>query len=171
MHRNAANSPFGPTRRAIVGSAGALAAAFAFGRRTAASQEATPDPEGVAGEVLGADLPASAPGMELALRRTTVAPGGGLPPHSHPGATVLVVDAGTWGYTPLDGTVRLRRAAAGGTPAAAEEPQMGVELILTAGDAIFAEDSRDEMRNAGEDDAVLLMAALTAVGEEFQTTP
>lgn len=169
MHRNAANSPFGPTRRAVVGSAGALAAALAFGRRRAAAQEATPDPDGVAGEVLGAGLPTSVPGVELALRRTVIAPGGGLPPHSHPGPVVLVVDAGTWGYTPLGGSVRLTRAATDGAPAAAEEPPMGVELILTAGDAIFAEDSRDAMRNAGEDDVVLLMATLVAEGEEFQT--
>jgi hypothetical protein len=171
MHRTQTDQPSGPTRRAVVGGAGAFAAILAFGLRRAAAQEATPDPEGVAGEVLGADLPSSPSGVELSLRRTVVAPGGGLPPHSHPGAIVLVVDAGTWGYTPLEGTVRLTRAAADGTPAPVEEPPLGVELILTAGDAIFAEDSRDEMRNAGDDDVVLLMATLNAVGEEFQTEP
>ncbi len=53
--------------------------------------------------------------MELVLRRTTIAPGGGLPPHSHPGSIVIVVDAGTWGYTPLGGTIQLTRAAVDGT--------------------------------------------------------
>ena len=170
-----ADSPNRPTRRAVVGGAGALAAALAFGGRsgTGAAQEATPspDPEGVSGEVLAASLPPAAPGMELALRRTTIAPGGGLAPHGHPGQILFVVDAGTWGFTPLEGTFQLMRAAGDGSPAPAEEPPLGVELVLAAGDALFAEDFQDAMRNAGEDDVVLLMAALTPEGEEFQTGP
>jgi hypothetical protein len=170
-----ADSPNRPTRRAVVRGASALAAALALGGRSGAraAQEATPppDPEGVSGEVLAASLPPAAPGMELALRRTTIAPGGGLAPHAHPGQILFVVDAGTWGFTPLEGTFQLMRAAGDGSPAPAEEPPLGVELILTAGDALFAEDFQDAMRNAGEDDVVLLMAALTPVGEEFQTGP
>ena len=46
---------------------------------------------------------------------------------------------------------------------------MGVELILTAGDALFVEGPQDEVRNAGEDDVVLLIAGLTPVGESFTT--
>ena len=107
--------------------------------------------------------------MELVLRRTTIAPGGGVPPHSHPGSIVLVVDAGTWGYTSLGGTIRLTRAAVDGTPTPAEEVPIGVEVILTKGDALFVEDPQDEIRNAGEDDVVLLIAGLTPVGVDFQT--
>jgi hypothetical protein len=173
MHRNPTDSPSGLTRRAAMGRASALAAALAFGRRigSAAAQEATPppDPDGVSGEVLAASLPTAAPGVELALRRTTIAPGGGLGPHGHPGQILFVVDAGTWGFTPLEGTFQLMRAAGDGSPAPAEEPPLGVELILTKGDALFAEASRDEMRNAGEDDVVLLLAALTPAGQDIQT--
>jgi len=173
MHRPTVRSPFGLSRRAALGRTGAVVAALGLGGRLgrAAAQEATPlpSPDGVAGELLGADLPTSVPQMELAVRRTTIAPGGGLPPHGHPGAIMFVVDAGTWGYTPLGGTIRVTRAAVDGTPTPIEEPPLGVELILTAGDALFAEGSHDEMRNAGEDDVVLLMAALTPVGEDFQT--
>ena len=153
-----------------MGGASALAAALAFGRRigTGAAQEATPspDPGGVFGEILGAGLPTSTPGMELVLRRTTIAPGGGIPPHSHPGAIVLVVDSGTWGYTPLGGTIRLTRAAVDGTPTPAEEVPIGTEVILTKGDALFVEDPQDEIRNAGDDDVVLLVASLRPVGED-----
>ena len=125
--------------------------------------------DGVVGELLGTGQPTAAPGMELVLRRTTIAPGGGLPPHSHPGSILLVVDAGTWGYTSLGGTIQLTRAAVDGTPTPAEEVPMGVEVILTKGDALFVEDPQDEIRNAGEDDVVLLIAGLTPVGVDFQT--
>ena len=124
---------------------------------------------GVVGDILGTGQPTATPGMELILRRTTISPGGGIPPHSHPGSIVLVVDAGTWGYTPLGGTIQLTRAAVDGTPTPTEEVPMGVEVILTKGDAIFVEDSQDEIRNAGEEDVVLLIAALIPVGEDFQT--
>jgi hypothetical protein len=107
--------------------------------------------------------------MELILRRTTIAPGGGLPPHSHPGSLLLVVDAGTWGYTALGGTIQLTRAAVDGTPTPAEAVPMGTEVILTKGDALFVEDPQDEIRNAGEEDVVLLIAGLTPVGEPFTT--
>jgi len=107
--------------------------------------------------------------MELMMLRTTIAPGGGIPPHSHPGSIVIVVDAGTWGYTPLGGSTRLTRAAVAGTPTPAEEVAVGTEVVLTAGDALFLEDPQDEIRNAGEDDVVLLIAALIPVGEPFTT--
>lgn len=150
--------------------AGGLALALAARGLSAGAQDATPtpNPDGVVGAILGTGLPASAPDMELAVLRTIIAPGAGLQPHTHPGAITFVVDGGTWGITILEGTARLTRAAGDGTPAAAEEVELGVELILTKGDSLFAEAFRDQMRNAGEDDVVLLMAALKAVDEEFQ---
>ena len=151
--------------------AGGLGLALAARGLSAAAQDPTPLTEtvGVVGNILGAGQPTSTPGMELVLRRTTIAPGGGLPPHSHPGSIVLVVDAGTFSYTPLGGTTQLTRAAGDGTPAPAQEVPIGTEIILTKGDALFVEDPQDEIRNAGEDDVVLLLAALTPVGEDFQT--
>ena len=171
MNQIPTDSPSSPTRRAVMAGVSALAAALAFGHRisSAAAQEATatPDPEGVNGEILGAGMPTAVPDMELVLRRTIIAPGGGLPPHSHPGPLLFVVDSGTWGFTPLAGSnIQLTRAAGDGKP---EEPPMGVELILTAGDALFVEDPQDEMRNAGEEDVVLLIATLTPIGQDFQT--
>src|SRR3712207_4791607 len=167
MNGSAVRSASSMSRRAVVGGTSALAVALGLGHRlgrgAASAQDATPtpDPEGVSGEVLAADVPEMASGAELAVRRTTIAPGGGLPPHHHPGAIVFSVDAGTWGYTPLEGTIRVMRATSDGTPTVVEEPELGVELILTKGDALFAEKSSDAMRNAGDDDVVLLMAALT----------
>src|SRR3712207_6591455 len=168
------DSPSSRTRRAVVGGASALAAALAFGHRFSrvAAQGATPtaDPIGVDGSLLGAGVPTAVPDMELMLGRTTMAPGGVLPAHIHPGPFVIAVDAGTWGYTPQQGRVKLTRAAAVGTSAPAEEAPLGVELILTKGDYLFLEDaSQDWMRNAGEDEVVLLIAGLIPAGQDFGT--
>ena len=157
-----------------MGGASALAVALAVGRRfgSAAAQEATPtsDPIGVDSVLIGAGMPTSVPGFELALLRTTMAPGGVLPPHMHPGPFVIAVDAGTWGYTPQQGSVKLTRAAADGSFTPAEEAPLGVELILTKGDFLFLEDaSQDWMRNAGEDEVVLLIAGLIPAGQDFGT--
>ena len=135
-----------------------------------AAQDATPaGPVGVTPNIMGVGQPASAPGLELSLRRITIAPGGGIPPHSHPGALVIFVEAGTWGYTALGGTVQLTRAAGEGTPPAVEDMPMGTEVILNPGDWLFVEDPEDDIRNAGEDDVVLLVAGLTRIGEPFTT--
>ena len=143
-----------------------LCYAAAQGASPAASPVAA---TGVTAEAMGVGQPASAPGLELSLRRITIAPGGKIPAHSHPGALVIFVEAGTWGYTSLGGTIQLTRAAAEGTPAPAEEMPIGTEVILNAGDWLFVEDPQDDVRNAGEDDVVLLVAGLTQVGEPFTT--
>ena len=135
-----------------------------------AAQDASPTgPVGVTGELLGVGQPTTTPGMELSLRRITFAPGGLLPPHSHPGALIVYVESGTWGHTALGGTAQLMRATAGGTPVAAEEVEIGTEMILTAGDALYVEDPQDDVRNAGEDDVVVWVAGLTRIGEPFTT--
>jgi len=161
------------TRRDAVVRLGASGLGLALAARgmSAAAQDATPltEPVGIEGVYLGAGQPTSASGMELVLRRTTIAPGGGLPPHSHPGPIVLVVDAGTFSYTPLGGTTQLTRVAGDGTPAPVEEVSIGTEVILTKGDALFLEDPQDTIRNVGEDEVVLLLATLTPAEEDFTT--
>ncbi len=175
MTAPATRSSFVSRRGVLVGaSAGTLLTALltrGFGR--AAAQESTPaitsGGEGVTAELLGAGQPSTTQGMELTLRRTTIAPGGGLAPHSHPGAIVIYVESGTWGHTALGGTVHLTRAAVDGTPQPTEEVEIGVEIILTAGDVLFVENSEDHIRNAGQDDVVLLTAGLKSVGEPYTT--
>ncbi len=150
-----------------------LTALFAARWAPAAAQDATPGaaPTGMVGvtsQLMGAGQPASAPGLDLTLRRITIAPGGGLAAHRHPGTLVFFVEAGTSGYTVLGGTAQLTRAAADGTPAPAEAIPVGTEAILNPGDWVFADyDPSDIARNAGTDDLVLLIAGLTRVGEPF----
>ncbi len=177
---SAERSPDDVSRREVMirlgaGSLAALLVAASHQPAPSAAQDATPvgtpaaGAVGVTAQLLGVGAPASAPGLELGLRRFTITPGGGIPAHSHPGALVILVEAGTWAYTPLGGTIRLTRAATGGTPGPVEDVPMGQEVTLTAGDWLFVEDPQDEFRNAGTDDVVLLSAGLTRAGEPFTT--
>lgn len=135
----------------------------------AIAQDATPaaGPVGVTATLLGSGETSIAPGHELSLRRITIEPGGGIPAHTHPGALVIYLESGTWGYTALGGTVELRRAAVDGTPAPVEEMPIGEEVILNPGDWLYVEDPADDIRNAGEEPVVLWVAGLTRVGEPF----
>lgn len=168
------NSPSSPTRRAVMGGVSALAATLVFRHRlnSVAAQDATPtsDPIGIDSVLVGAGVPTAIPDMELVLLRTTMAPGGVLPPHIHPGPFVIAVESGTWGYTPQQGSVHLTRAADVGSSTPTEPAPLDVELILTKGDFLFIEDaSQDWMRNAGEDEVVLYIAGLAPVGQDFGT--
>lgn len=133
------------------------------------AQEASPaaGPVGVTGALLGVGQPAVAPGHELSLRRITIEPGGGIPAHTHPGALVIYLESGTWGYTALGGVAQLTRAAVDGTPVPTEEMAIGEEIILNAGDWLYVEDPVDDIRNAGDEPVVLWVAGLTRVGEPF----
>jgi quercetin dioxygenase-like cupin family protein len=132
----------------------------------AGSPATSPAPT-VSAVLLGGGEPAAAPGHELTLRRITLPPGTGVPAHSHPGALVIYIEQGTWGYTALSGTVRLTRASQEGATPAPEDLAMGTEVTLNAGDVLFVEEPADDVRNVGDEDVVLLIAGLTRVGEPF----
>ena len=165
--------------RTLAGSglAVALLAASAHSRGSVAhAQNATPAASptaatGVTAQFLGGGEPAAAPGLELTLRRITIAPGGGVPAHSHPGALVILVEAGSFGYTALGGTILSSLAGDdGGTPAPIGEPvEVGTETVFGPGDWLFVDDPSDDVRNVGSDDVVLLVAGLTRIGEPFTT--
>ncbi len=160
------------TRRAALCGFGGLSLAALLATRPSAAvaQDATPaGSEPITFALLGSGPTSSAPGLELTLRRTTLAPGAVLPDHTHPGALVIFVESGAFGYSPLDGTVQMTRAAVDGTVTPPEIPAMGAEVVLEAGDWLFVEDPGDAFRNAGEDDVVLLVAGLTRIGEPFTT--
>lgn len=162
------------SRRAALRGGGLSLAALLVSRwGSAAAQDATPalpaGPELITFQLLGAGPTASAPGLELTLRRTTLAPGAVIGDHTHPGALVIFVESGAFGYTPRDGTIQLTRAAVDGTVTPAEIPAMDVEVVLEAGDWLFVEDPGDAFRNAGEDEVVLLVAGLTRIGDPFTT--
>src|SRR5215203_1106575 len=87
-------------------------------------------------------------------------------PHP-PGGAVIYVESGTLGWTVLQGKTRLPRAGAVATPEAQGElVAVDTEVILTAGDALFLPAAHgDDVRNAGDDTLVLLVANLYPAGE------
>jgi quercetin dioxygenase-like cupin family protein len=161
----------GITRRTALAGIGAGGIGLLLVARSlslAGAQEATPTgPVGVSMQLMGTGQPATAPGLELTLRRLTIAPGGSIPPHSHPGALVIFVEAGTSTYTPLAGSIQVTRGVPAGTPAPAEAVAIGTALTLNTGDMLFVEDPQDDVRNDGDEDLVLLIAGLTRQGEPF----
>jgi quercetin dioxygenase-like cupin family protein len=125
-------SPSVSRRGVLVGASATTLLTALLSRNVAQTdaQEATPaiasGGQGVTAEVLGAGQPSTASGMELSLRRITIAPGGGLAPHTHPGTLVIYVESGTWGHTSIGGTAQLTRGTVEGTPQPAEEVERGV---------------------------------------------
>jgi hypothetical protein len=141
----------------------------AFAQDATPGTASPPGPVGVSATLIGSGQPSLTPGHELSLRRITIAPGGGLPAHTHPGALIIYLESGTWGYIPLAGIAQLTRAAVDGTPSPTEDMAIGTETVLEPGDWIYVEDPADDIRNAGDDPVVLWVAGLTPVGEPFTT--
>lgn len=133
------------------------------------AQDATPAAGALTPELLGHGLPAAAPGFDLSLYRVTFGVGAVLPPHTHPGASIVYVESGTLGFTSLEGDVYLIRA--GSAPETEGELLAhDTEVTLTSGDALFFPDEHgDSAYNAGDDDVVLLLANLYTEGEPILT--
>ena len=150
-----------------------LAGALASGRVAPGlvAQEATPAAGEIVAELLGHGPPTAAPGFDLSLYRLALGPGAIVPPHTHPGASVVYVESGTLGFTLLEGEARLVRAGAAATPGAQGEMLAhGTEVTLTAGDALFFPgEHADAARNAGDGPLVLLLANLFTEGEPLLT--
>ena len=137
------------------------------------AQQSTPAASGSTGvtsEVLGRFPSALAPGQALALLRITVAPGGSVAPHTHPGETVYHLAAGTLQFTMLEGEAQLVRAVDGtpaaATPSAGEAIPVGEEITLSAGDTIYYDATvLQSERNVGDEDAVVIVSNLRGVDE------
>ena len=135
------------------------------------AQEATPAAGAIVPELLGHGLPNAAPGFDLSLYRVTFAAGAVLPPHTHPGASVVYVESGTLGFTSLEGEAWLMRAGTTATPEAQGELLAhDTEVTLEAGDALFFPDEHgDSAFNAGDGPLVLWLANLHTAGEPLLT--
>lgn len=122
-------------------------------------------------EVLGAGLPAAAPGQALQLVRYTIAPGTRLSTHTHPGMQVALIESGTLTYTVVHGEVPITRAANAGTPGATETLAVGQTTQLNPGDS-FSE--RAGLIHFGQNDGaapvVILVSSLLTEGQPPSTT-
>jgi quercetin dioxygenase-like cupin family protein len=145
-----------------------LAGSLAYGRGVpgSAAQDATPAAE-ASQQMLGHGLLTNVPGYDLQLARVTFPPGSAVPPHTHPGAAIIYVESGTLGWTVLQGETWLMRAESAATPEAQGElVAIDTEVILTAGDWLLLPAAHgDDVRNAGDDTLVLLVANLYPAGE------
>ena len=122
---------------------------------------------GVVAEVFAGVPSVRAPGQTVYVARFTFQPDGEIFPHSHPGTTVLAVAAGTFGWTLLAGTAHVVRGAASGAAEPAEDvTELGTEVILEPGDAIYyEEDVVHTARGAGEEPAVVHATQVLTAGE------
>ena len=146
-----------------------LFSAVAMGGTHVAAQDATP----AAGEApIVVEMLASAPSMDMpgmmqVLLRATIAPGGVVPSHVHPGQILVVVESGTLTYTVLGGEGESVRGGAG-TPTAAEAIEPGTEIMLGPGEWFVEHPAVvHTARNAGDEPTVLLVTGLVAADEPF----
>ena len=132
---------------------------LALAGRSTVAQDATPTTEPIAVTVLGKGLPVNAPGQLLELDRITLAPGATIPTHTHPGAYVIYVESGEFGFTVLKGEAAITR-----TGSTTPEPfAAGPEVVGHAGDTIFENGGVvHAARNVGTTPLVLLTASLLA---------
>ena len=151
-----------------------LAGSVALGRPSsdAGAQAASPavgaaaPMAGVTFELLDSGEPAAAAGQTLVFARVALDAGGYVGVHGHPGAQIWYVAAGTFSNEVLEGTMRVTRAADGGTPAPAERFGPGAEATLAAGDsAFFDADVLHTVRQAGAEPVVVLIPALFETGQ------
>ena len=127
---------------------GAVAAVVALGmfgsrRKTARGIQTDCEPalperaaERVTYTPIAEGLPLNAPGQGMSLYRFTMPPGEALPAHSHPGATLLQIEAGEMSYTVVRGQVRFWTRDADGKRMD-RLVTAGETMVFGPGDAIF----------------------------------
>lgn len=179
-HPSAPQLAVGPvSRRSALQGAGMVAAAAAFfaGPWLARAQESTPAAggaiavmelaPGVTAEVFAGAPSARASGQTVYLARFVFQAGAEIFPHSHPGTTVLGVAEGSFGWTLMQGTAHVVRAAASGTPTGTEDlTEPNADVVLEPGDAIYYEDDVvHTARGAGDTAAVVLGTLVLTSGE------
>lgn len=102
-----------------------------------------------------------APGQQVVLYRVIIR-GGEVPPHIHPGTTVLTVEeGGPLSWTLLEGTVTVTRPG----QAREEVSEPGTELVINPGDGLaYNDDVVHTARAAGDEPASVLVASLWEIG-------
>ena len=122
---------------------------------------------GVTRDMLGAGLPAAAPGQELGMRRVTFAPGASIPGEVHSGAQIILIVSGTLGLQVMGGEVVIRRANPDGTMGEPQTVKAGPDqLQLKPGDtALEGETLVLHPYNPGREPVMILVASLLQAGK------
>ena len=144
---------------ALVVAAGALLLTAA-GRASADTTKSAAEP--ISHAILGQGMPSGAPGQVLLLERYELAPGATIPTHTHPGAYVIYVESGDFGFTVVKGAAQITRAGS----TSPEAIQAGPEVVGHQGDVFFENSGVvHSARNTGTTPAVVLTAALLAADQ------
>ena len=154
------------TRRGVVAAIAALGV-FGAGRNVTHGAQMVCEPELPAGAddqvtftPIAEGLPMNAPGQALRLYRFTMPPGEALPNHSHPGATLLQIEAGEMSYTVVRGYVQLWTRDADGTRTDRLVTD-GETVVFGPGDAIsYDADTAHSAVNPGEVPVAVLAVTL-----------
>ncbi|TLU70480.1 hypothetical protein [Lichenicoccus roseus] len=143
----------------------ALAAPALFATVTTRAQDNAV--HGVARVVLGAALPAAAPGQELSLRRVTFAPKASIPGEVHPGMQVVSVVSGHLGLQVLGGVALVRRVQPDGSMGPQQEVHAGpTALLLNPGDTVVEMETLVlHPFNPDSQPLVVLAASLLQIGK------
>ncbi len=120
----------------------------------------------VTAEIFAAAPSARAEGQTIYVACFVFQPGAEIFPHSHPGTAVLAVESGVWGWSLLDGTAHVVRGAATGGTTVEDVTELGTEILLNPGDAIYYEDDVVHTgRGASDEPTVLHATAMLTAGE------
>lgn len=143
----------------------ALALAATAGAYAATALRATDQPV-VRTALAEATDPAGAPGRTLGLARVTVAPGGALALHRHPGTQTAYIQQGTLTYTVVrGGVVRVQRGNPESDPELVRTIRPGQTARLTAGLWIVERPGTiHRAANLGDERIVLYIASLFRTG-------
>jgi hypothetical protein len=122
---------------------------------------------GVSRVILGAGLPAAAPGQELSLRRVTFAPKASIPGEVHSGMQVVYVVSGHLDLQVLGGAAFIRRSQADGVMGPQEEVHAGPTPVhLGPGDTVVETETLVlHPFNPTSEPVVILAASLLQVGK------
>lgn len=102
----------------------------------------------------------------LVLARVTIAPGGSIGDHTHPGTLAVSIEQGTFGLTFADeGEMTVIRAPEAGGEATQEQIVAGEEATLTAGDGFIETGMVHSARNLGDTDTSVVLSGLVTTGE------
>lgn len=154
--------------------AGPSAATLAQDDATPAAEEDFQLPEGVSFETLGYGTAENLPPTgDILLFRLRLEPGASFPVDPDPSPGLVAIEEGSV-TTSLDAPIAVLRAAGEGTPFPVETEQVeaGTEVTLEAGDSAVVQGGvSGEIRNDGDEEAVLLLAIVTQVEGAGGATP
>ena len=115
-------------------------------------------------QVLGESKSDRAPGQVVVLSRVVIPVGQELPPHTHPGPQLAVIEQGTLTYTIYKGSVQVTHAA-GMPDAKVETVNAGQTIDLKAGDSIIEQPGMEHRaQNKGDVPIIIYLSSLFPEG-------